>query len=702
MATTNILQYESTIWATADLLRGCGIKESEWPSFMMPFFALVMIESRLIRMLDELTAEIGAAELAELDAEDRMTLIQDRGQGYNKFIFEKNQTLKDICQNDKSFNIDFEAYLRGFDGETRDLLGVDATEGEKFLDIKGVIAKLNAKKVLLGYTKEWSGIDLKPFNNSEITTLEEHIKRRWADISAETAGEQYTPDDVIGLIAEIIASKIEDSDRLLKIYDCTCGGGNLLFGVEDRINAKVKRLTQTFGQDWNDALYALAKIESRFRLDSKILHGNTLTDDKFDDGAFDVVIANPPYGVSWKGYEKAIKDDKTQRFKYLPSISDGQLLFMQHLISKLSVNGMGVVVHNGSTLFSGDAGSAESNIRKWMLDIDIVEAVIQLPTDEFFNTGIYTYLWVLNKRKSGDRLNKVMLINASEKFKPLKKNKGSKRKEIDEASRLEIVETLARFVDNDYARVFDKEFFYFNKQGIMLTNVDEQGRSFASQLKDGKTSLKLAPIALDNGVRSLTEFTITDPPQPPLERGENINASSSPFSRGIEGDLLIFYEQVIKPFIDSLDYKEQPLVVTTEKAVYSFDSDRETIIKQSGAKHEELGCGKIVVKSAFKKASKTQAERIEITVELTPDYQKDYEIIPFHRDEVANREAIAVFMAKYITKPFEYLENVVGVEINFNKVFYKPEKLRSVEEILGEIASLDQELQELEKLIIDN
>jgi type I restriction enzyme M protein len=267
-----------------------------------------------------------------------------------------------------------------------------------------------------------------------------------------------------------------------------------------------------------------------------------------------------------------------------------------------------------------------------------------------------------------------MLINASEKFKPLKKNKGSKRKEIDEASRLEIVETLARFVDNDYARVFDKEFFYFNKQGIMLTNVDEQGRSFASHLKDGKTSLKLSPIALDNGVRSLTEFTITD-----------------------SDDLLAFYEQDIKPFIDSLDYKDQPLVVTTDKAIYSFDSDRETIIKQSGAKREELGCGKFVVKAAFKKATKTQAERIEITVELTPDYQKDYEIIPFHRDEVANREAIAAFMAKYITKPFEYLENVVGVEINFNKVFYKPEKLRSVEEILGEIASLDQELQELDE-----
>jgi type I restriction enzyme M protein len=150
--------------------------------------------------------------------------------------------------NDKSFEIDFDAYLKGFDGETQDLLGVDPGEGEKFLDIKGVVKTLKAKKVLLGYTKLWSEIDLQPFSNSEITTLEEHIKRKWADISAETAGEQYTPDDVIALIAEIIASKIEETETVLKIYDCTCGG-NMLFGVEDQINQKFKRLTQTFGQD---------------------------------------------------------------------------------------------------------------------------------------------------------------------------------------------------------------------------------------------------------------------------------------------------------------------------------------------------------------------------------------------------------------------------------------------------------------------
>ena len=677
MSNNNILQYESKIWNTANLLRGSGIKESEWPSFMMPFFALVMIESRLIRMLDELKNTIGAEALADIDKQDFIDMIKDKGQGYNVYIFEQNKTLKDICANDKAFDIDFDAYLHGFDGETKDLLGVDAGDGEKFLDIKGVITKLKAKKVLLGYTQEWSEIDLKPFNNSDITTLEEHIKRKWADISAETAGEQFTPDDVIALIADIVTSKIQESDTLLKIYDCTCGGGNLLYGVEDRINKNFKRFTQTFGQDWNDALYALAKIESRFRPDSKIEHGNTLVDDKFDNEEFDVVIANPPYGVSWKGYEKDISNDKTGRFKFLPSISDGQLLFMQHLISKLDSIGVGVVVHNGSTLFSGDAGSAESNIRKWMLDTDIVDAVIQLPTDEFFNTGIYTYLWVLNKNKQPHHKDKVMLINASDKFKPLKKSKGSKRKEVDEFNRLEIVGTLTAYQDNDYAKVFDKEFFYFNKQAIVLTNVDEFGNSFAAQLQNGKASEKLTPLKLSNGERELTEFVITD------------------FDRNTHKTLAEYFEQDIKPFIASLDYKEQPLVVTTHQAQYHYDAEQETLIKTSN-KQDVLGCGKIVIKSALKKASKTQPERIEISVELTPDYQKDYEIIPYHKDEAANQAAIEAFMDKYISKPFSYLENVVGVELNFNKIFYKPEKLRDVSTILSEIASLDDELKALE------
>lgn len=461
----------------------------------------------------------------------------------------------------------------------------------------------------------------------------------------------------------------------------------MLFGVEDRINQKFKRLTQTYGQDWNDALYALAKIESRFRPDSKIEHGNTLVDDKFDNEEFDVVIANPPYGVSWKGYEKDIVNDKTGRFKYIPSISDGQLLFMQHLIAKLDANGVGVVVHNGSTLFSGDAGSAESNIRKWMLDSDIVEAVIQLPTNEFFNTGIYTYLWVLNKNKSATHKNKVMLIDASEKFTPLKKAKGDKRKEVDEVSRLEIVNTLTAYENNDYARVFDKEFFYFNKQAIMLTNIDEQGRTFEDQLpmKEDRSgelkrvnSIQLLPIKIEQGDLLLTEFTMTQ------------------YDVTLYESLEQHYNEAIKPLVAQLDYKEQPLVVITTDAQYSYDAEQETLIKQANGIKEALGCGKIVVSASYKKATKKLAERVEISVELTADYQKDYEIIPFHKDPIANQAAIENFMKRYITKPFVYLENVVGVELNFNKIFYKPETLRPVSEIVVEIAELDKALKTLE------
>ncbi len=164
--------------------------------------------------------------------------------------------------------------------------------------------------------------------------------------------------------------------------------------------------------------------------------------------------------------------------------------------------------------------------------------------------------------------------------------------------------------------------------------MDEQGRTFESRLKEGKKSLKLKPVKLDNGERTLTEFTINEPP----ELGE-------------WDDLKHYFTQDIKPFVSSLDYKEQPLVVTTEKAQYSFDNDQETLIKEVLGKQEALGCGKIVVKSSYKKKTKTKPESIVITVELTPDYQKDYEIIPYHRDPDENQAAIAAFMAKYITKP---------------------------------------------------
>lgn len=676
MINKDILQYESKVWATADLLIGAGIKQSDFPKFMMPFFALIMVESRMKRMADEIRPDFDDTQLDEFIEE-----VKDQKQGYNEFLLRKNKTLKDICKNDKSFDIDFDAYLNGFDIETKYLLGVNkSNEEEKFLDISGISGQLKKKRILYATVKAWSEIDLLPFSNSEITTLEEHIKRKWADISAETAGEQYTPDDIIALVAEIICSKIDDSQSFLTIYDPTCGGGNMLFGVEDRINERFpKRPTKTFGMDWNDALYALAKIESRFRNDSEINYGNTLVD-KIDNREYSVAVANPPYGVDWKGFQKDIHNDTTGRFVALPSISDGQFLFTQHLIHHLDKHtGLGVVVHNGSTLFSGDAGSGESSIRKWMLDNDYVEAIIQLPTDEFFNTNIYTYLWILNKGKSAEQTDKVILINASEKFGLLKKTKGKKRKEITESFRNDIVRTLTEFKDNDYAKVFDKWHFYFNKQAIMLTNVDEKGNYLEESIKL-KNIEKVEQIDEEGEIITFTEFEI-----------KTIDATRFK-------NLKQYNEEHLKEKIKLLNYKEADLRVWADGSVYTFDKNKETLTKTTGDTIEEVGCGKIIIKSALK-TPKSKDPYIEITIELTPDYQKDYEIIPHKPDAEENELMIDEFLKQYITKPYQKLDNVVGVELNFNKVFYKPETLRKATSIKADLVQLENNLAELEKEI---
>lgn len=691
----NILKYESEVWKTADLLIGAGIKQSDFPKYMMPFFALLMVESRLIREADRLEGELDRDNI-----EDFIEMFSLEGLGYNDFVIRKKKTLKDICKNDKTFDVDFHAYLKAFDAETKYLLGVDkGTEEEKFLDISGIAGQLKKKRILFETVKAWSEIDLTPFNNSEITTLEEHIKRKWADISAETAGEQYTPDDIIALISEIIATKIEDNDKFLTLYDPTCGGGNLLFGTEDKIQEIYpNRPTATFGQEWNGTLFALAKIESRFRKDTQIEYGNTLTDiGKFWDKTFNVIVANPPYGVDWKGFEKDIKNDTTARFVALPSISDGQFLFTQHIMHKLADDGLSIVVHNGSTLFSGDAGSGESNIRKHFFEKDWVEAIIQMPTDEFFNTGIYTYLWIFNKNKPANRKDKVMLINASELFVPLKKSKGKKRKEMDLTNRKKIVKMLSDFKDcnneegKNIAKVFDKWYFYYNKQNIMITNIDENGKalgmptkiSATGDVKEEKyiklTPLKITQISSDTEPVVITDFDFTT------------------FDKTKYSSLENFFEEGIKPLLAELDYKEKNLTVFTKETSYYYDANKDTIIEQTDKEKAELGCGKIVIKATLKKDSKTkQPKSISITAELTQDLQKDYEIIPYSPDEAINKKNITDFMAKYITKPFEYIDNVIGVEVNFNKVFYTPEKLREVTIISSDLVALEKELVNLE------
>ena len=262
----DILSYESEIWACADLLISSGIKQSKFPDYMMPFFALIMLEGRMRNEMRDIQEAEGIDPTENI--EDFVEAFRDRECGYNDYIVRQNKTLSSICDNDKTFEQDFSQYLAGFDAQLKELLGIErGTDDSKYLNLDGMVAELRKKGILMQYITGWAQIDLSPYNNSEITTLEEHIKRKWADISAETAGEQYTPEDIISLIAEIVAAKIDIPKRdFVHLYDPTCGGANLLFGVADRLREGAGyEFIAANGCDWNDALYALAKIESLFR-----------------------------------------------------------------------------------------------------------------------------------------------------------------------------------------------------------------------------------------------------------------------------------------------------------------------------------------------------------------------------------------------------------------------------------------------------
>ena len=662
----DIMHYESDIWAVADLLLAAGIKQSDFPAYMMPFFALVMVEGRMINTVKRVESEYGTT--VESDAKAFKTLYDAEECGYNRYIVMQGKTLRSICMNDNTFEQDFAEYLKAFDDVLKQLLGIEREKtDQKFLNMDGIVAELRKKGILFQVASAWAQIDLAPYDNSAITTLEEHIKRRWADISASTAGEQYTPEDIIELIARIVALKVnKPKDKLLHGYDPTCGGANLLFGVSDRLQKDGYKYIKTYGSELNDSLYALSSIESRFRPMSTIKYGNTLTMVPFADmeEGFDFIVANPPYGTKWKGYEKEVKADKLGQFPAgLPSISDGQFLFMQHILWQLADDGIAVEVHNGSTLFSGDAGSGESNIRKYIFDHDWVEAIIQMPQQEFFNTGIYTYLWIMNKNKPVERRGKVALIDGSSLWQPLKKSKGDKRREMGDEHLCKIVEALARFEPSDICKIYDREHFYYNKQSLTLTEVSDAGHYVEETVcEDSKPFVIKQPVAL----------TVGD------TRYDDLQELSS-------DELKAIAKRVTEEKLNLA------LSVETEKdGTYAFCPDQCTILhtREDGSVRD-LGCGMFAFKASTGK--KNSVHKISIA----PYTTGDYEIIPHHMDETANKREIDAFMQKYVFKPYTLGGNTVGVEINFNKEFYVPEKMEKAEDILKEIEELNVELKEV-------
>jgi len=667
--TRDILSYDSAIWATADILRGSvTTKEHLYPGFMMPFFVLRMIESRLVRQYD--TAKRDPELTSEEDIQEE---IKNNCSFYNSMIIEGKTLLSTIVRNDKHFDTYFDEYLASFDPEVQALLGIVNGSDTENLNIAGKIALLRDKDSLLSWVRAWSEIDFTPYDNSEITTLEEQIKRRWADMSAETAGQQYTPSDIIDLITDLISVSEFDRDGIVKVYDMTCGGGNMLFGVEDKLQTVGSNIrVATYGQEMEGSLYALAKIESMFRKESYIAQGNTLVVDKFPEERFDFIVANPPYGVDWKEFRKAVENDQTGRFDAgKPTVADGQMLFIQHALAKLNETGKAFIVLNGSPMFSGDAGSGESNIRKWILDNDYLECIIQLPTDEFFNTGIQTYIWCLNKAKCPARSGRILCINAEDRFDKLKKNKGSKNKQLSYLGRTEIALTYNSFEESAVAKIVDRNAFYYNRQSFLRVEQDHLGMAFGAM--SGYQPLAFTATSVKLSCRKNGDRRLLLPPDSMSDLKEVVETA--------------------KPILRSIDH-ECDIVTVTDADGSSFTLEKDgQIVRTSNGVAESMGCGEIRIEAKYRKGTKSKSESVEVSVSVQPRWVKDDEVIPYSPDAKENERLIRSFLLRWVATNDEEIkikDNTVGVEINFNTLFPKQRQLRSVEEIVRDLMALGE------------
>lgn len=680
-----LLSCAEKIWATADTLRGAGIKASEWPAYMMPFFALMMLESRLRRFRQARIEEFKTAAATDFKIEDPAHLewldyaAKAANKGYHPDLLMHEKGLREVCLvPGGNFLNRLLSHLEQYDPATKRLLGIGYAQGHaKFLDMQGKASDLASRdnNPLFPFAQKWASIDLTPFDNSEITTIEEHIKRQWADISADTAGEQYTPTDVIDLASAIIVELRREGpggNGIADVYDMACGGGNFLFAAEDALREAFPSLSvRSFGQELNDALYALAAIEARFRQDARIEWGNTLTNDLFLGDKFDAIVANPPYGVDWKDLKKTLELDATGRFhaNRMPPTSDGQLLFLQHAAYHLSDVGVATVVHSGSTLFSGDAGGGESETRRWLLqEQDMVEAIIQLPKNEFFNTGIHTYLWVLNRAKPASRKGFVLLVNAESCFTKLKRNLNMKNCEIDAANRERIVQALRDFCDGPIARRLPIDALLYNKVELELWRHDEQGRAISSTEPINGHQLTVrfdqTEFTVDHGVLNLAPLLAERPDRT--------------------------VKEAVALFNDAARQAEQTMVSIAGGSTYQRDNETGAITVDG----EEEGLGVLSVRAKVAKAK--GLERAKVDVVLDRLLEKDHETVAYASDADANNQLIAAFLNRWVHEPWCLHGAKTGCEINFNRVFPKVSEVRASGEILKDIASIEAEMAMLE------
>ena len=420
-------------------------------------------------------------KLQSLNADDKVieqAILKECGVPfYNK----KCVTFETLIGDSDNINTNFMEFLNAYSPSIENIV--------KGLKFKEEVEFMTKKGMLFEVIKAFSEVDFNPETTDQLSMgyIFEEIIRAYK--SNAEAGDHYTPREVIELCVELMmAENIEEfkkEGKLIRVYDGCCGTGGMLTVAKRKLAEMLgnDERVRLFGQDSNPESFAVCCAEMLMLGENvkSIYEGNTLTEDSLKGEKFDILITNPPFGVEWKT-EKAIvekeRNSSNNRFVAgLPRISDGQLLFLQNLLAKAEEDARIAIILNGSPLFSGDAGSGESEIRRYVLENNLLEAIVALPDQMFYNTGIYSYIWILSKNKSSKRNGKVQLINAVDFWEEQKpKSLGNKRKFISEAHRNKIVELYRTFEDNEYSRIFDAIDFGYRKVTVDIPLLDENGK----------------------------------------------------------------------------------------------------------------------------------------------------------------------------------------------------------------------------------
>ena len=489
-------EVSSLIWNVCDdVLRGL-FKPHEYGDIILPFITLRRLDCILEPHKDLVVSLYN--ELKN-DIDDPSPIIKKKT-GLNFYNY-SNYDLSRLKADANGLKVNFPNYINGYSENVFEIL-------ENFQLDKPVEKLLKNNKLYLLIDK-LTEVDFHPevLDNHTMGQVFEDLLRRFSEMSNETSGEHYSPRDAIKLLVSLVFSGSKDNltgDGLIRsIFDPCAGTGGILTIGKEWIGNNIANSVNInlFGQELNPQSYAICKSDFLITGENpeNIKLGSSLSDDHFEGKKFDYQITNPPFGVSWKSEEEFVKNEAQNpngRFTVgTPRSSDGSLLFLQHMISKMKDDNSRIgVVFNGSPLFSGDAGSGESEIRKWIIENDWLECLVQLPDQLFFNTGITTYLWILAKKKTKQRKGKVQLIDASSFYKPMKKSLGSKRKEISDEQRIEVLGLYENFTENEFSKIYPNDFFGYRKLTIEQPTLkdgkpilDKQGKPKAdSSLRDNE------------------------------------------------------------------------------------------------------------------------------------------------------------------------------------------------------------------------